>query len=411
MIMAIVAIVDTGINTQHQDLRDNLWINTGEIPGNGIDDDSNGVVDDIHGFDVITGQPISAIGDPDGHGTHVAGIVSQTSNAAEIMGVRLLGDDGSGSFSDAIECFNYALLNGATVINNSWGALGVETSQVSFLQESIDIGMADFGAVFVAAAGNESSNTDKIPHAPSDANGMISVGATTNRGNRARFSNAGPQTVDLFAPGVNIVSADASSTTGRIALSGTSMAAPIVAGAAATLQDRTPSATPQEITSTLMSDVVTRRKLKRMSVSGGILSNEFTEPFTRNLPSQRTENSTKSSKVKPYQSDASSIGKKDFTRIICVLDQPSQDEKMDIWNELIAQPFTNEDGVSWPEAYGDRICILEVEQDYQDNCDRKSVFQSLKQSGHFESVEWDRTIGIQSFNEANTINSFADPLG
>ena len=84
---------------------------------------------------------------------------------------------------------------------------------------------------------------------------------------------------------------------------------------------------------------------------------------------------------------------------------------MDIWNELIAQPFTNENGVIWPEAYGDRICILEVEQDYQDKCERKSVFQSLKQSGHFESVEWDRTIGIQSFNEANTISSFADPLG
>ena len=407
--MAVVAIVDTGVNTQHLDLQDNLWVNPGEIPGNGIDDDGNGVVDDIHGFDVITGQPISAIGDPDGHGTHVAGIVTQTSNSAKIMGVRLLGDDGSGSFSDAIECFNYALLHGATVINNSWGALGVETSQVSFLQESIDIGIEDFGAVFVAAAGNEASNTDNIPHAPSDANGMISVGATNSRGNRARFSNAGPQTVDLFAPGVRIVSADASSLTGRIALSGTSMAAPIVAGAAATLQDRTPSATPQEITSTIMSEVVTRRQLKRMSVSGGVLSNEFTEPFTRNIRSQRTESSS-ASKAKPYQSDASSIGKKDYTRIICVLNQPSQDEKMDIWNELIAQPFTNENGVSWPEAYGNRICILEVEQDYQEKCERKTVFQSLKQRGHFESVEWDRTIGIQSFNEANTISIFTDPL-
>ena len=408
--MAVVAIIDTGVNTQHLDLQDNLWVNPGEIPGNGIDDDGNGVVDDIHGFDVITGQPISAIGDPDGHGTHVAGIVTQTSNSAEIMGVRLLGDDGSGSFSDAIECFNYALLHGATVINNSWGALGVETSQVSFLQESIDIGMEDFGAVFVAAAGNEASNTDNIPHAPSDANGMISVGATNRRGNRARFSNTGPQTVDLFAPGVNIVSADASSITGRIAFSGTSMAAPIVAGAAATLQDRTPSATPQEITSTIMSEVVTRRQLKRMSVSGGVLSNEFTEPFTRKLRSQRTESSI-ASKAKPYQSDASSIGKKDYNRIICVLNQPSQDQKMDIWNELIAQPFTKENGVSWPEAYGNRICILELEQDYQEKCERKTVFQSLKQSGHFESVEWDRTIGIQSFNEANTISSFADPLG
>ena len=130
--MAIVAIVDTGINTQHLNLKDNLWINPEEIPGNGIDDDFNGLVDDIHGFDVITGQPISAIGDPEGHGTHVAGIVTQTSKSAEIMGVRLLDENGGGNISDAINAWSYALLKGATIINNSWGALGIEPSQVDF---------------------------------------------------------------------------------------------------------------------------------------------------------------------------------------------------------------------------------------------------------------------------------------
>ena len=150
--MAVVAIVDTGVNTQHLDLRDNLWINPKEIPGNGIDDDFNGVVDDIHGFDVITGQPISAIGDPEGHGTHVAGIVTQTSNSAEIMGIRLLDENGGGNISDAINAWSYALLQGATVINNSWGALGIAPSQVNFMQEAINIGEEVFGAIFVAAA-------------------------------------------------------------------------------------------------------------------------------------------------------------------------------------------------------------------------------------------------------------------
>ena len=405
--MAVVAIVDTGVNTQHLDLRDNLWINPEEIPGNGIDDDFNGVVDDIHGFDVITGQPISAIGDPEGHGTHVAGIVTQTSNSAEIMGIRLLDENGGGNISDAINAWSYALLKGATVINNSWGALGIEPSQVNFMQEAIDIGEEIFGAVFIAAAGNESVNTDRIANTPSNANGMISVGASNKKGNRSTFSNVGKNTVDLFAPGVNISSADAFSISGRIAFSGTSMAAPIVAGAAAILQDRTPEATPQEIKSTLISDVESRKKLKKFSVAGGVLSNEFTEPFSQNVRSQRKQ---KPRKIKPYQSDITSIGKKNFTRIICVLNQPSQNVKMDIWNKLIAQPFTKDDGVGWPEAYENRICILEIEKDYQGRLERKSVIRSIRKSGHFETVEWDRTIGIQSFDEYNIINSIKGPL-
>ena len=403
--MAVVAIVDTGVNTQHLKLRDNLWVNPLEIPSNGIDDDLNGVVDDIHGFDVITGQPIAAIGDPEGHGSHVAGIVTQTSNAAEIMAIRLLDENGSGNISDAINAWSYALLQGATVINNSWGALGLEPSQVNFMEEAIDIGEEVFGAVFVAAAGNESVNTDQIANTPSNANGMISVGASNKKNRkRAKFSNVGRNTVDLFAPGVNISSVNAFSTSSLIAFSGTSMAAPIVAGAAAILQDRSPDATPLEVKSTLISGVKFRKKLKKFSVAGGVLSDEFTKAFTR---SQRQQ---KSRKIKPYQSDISSIGKKNFTRIVCVLDQPSQNTKMDIWNELIDHPFTKDNGISWPEAYENRICILEVEKDYQSRFERKSAIRSIRKSGHFESVEWDRTIGIQLFNEANIVNSCESQL-
>ena len=117
--MTIVAIVDTGVNLQHIDFQNRLWINPFEIAGNGVDDDGNGVVDDVHGYDAITGQAISKVGDPEGHGTHVAGIVTTTSPGAEIMGVRLFDANGGGSLSDAIDAWSYALLHGAQVINNS----------------------------------------------------------------------------------------------------------------------------------------------------------------------------------------------------------------------------------------------------------------------------------------------------
>lgn len=98
--MVIVAVVDSGINLQHVDLAPRLWRNPGEVAGNGLDDDGNGVIDDIHGFDAITGQAIS--GDPNGHGSHCAGIVATTAAGVELMAIRLLGADGSGSFADAI---------------------------------------------------------------------------------------------------------------------------------------------------------------------------------------------------------------------------------------------------------------------------------------------------------------------
>lgn len=412
--MTVVAVVDTGVNLQHVDFQNKLWVNPFEIAGNGVDDDNNGVVDDIHGYDAITGQAISRVGDPEGHGTHVAGIVTTTSPGAEIMGVRLLNASGGGSLSDAIDAWSYALLHGAQVINNSWGALGVKPSDVEFLEEVIAIGEEDFDAVFIAAAGNESTNTDRVPNTPSTAPGMLSVGASNSKGNPANFSNFGQRTVDLFAPGVNILSADAFSTTGKLRLSGTSMASPVVAGAAATLLDRQPLASPATIKQQILDNVVPRSKLSSLSSTGGVLSNEFTAPFTKSLRQNKAMNTTSQNFIDQDLSPAAtatatfkkaSAGKKNFKKIICVLDQPDQDSKMDIWNELMAEPYTKK--VAWPEAFGDRICVLTVRKGHRGKSDRKDAIRSMRASGHFESVEWDRKIGITT----TSTDSYSDDFG
>ena len=390
--MTIVAVVDSGLNVNHVDISPQLWRNTFEVPGNNRDDDRNGVIDDIHGYDVITGRAITKIGDPDGHGTHVAGIVATTSPKAEIMGVRILDSNGNGNLSDAVDAFSYALLMGATVINNSWGALGVNPSRVRFLQEVIDIGVEDFGAVFIAAAGNERANTDRIQNTPSNAAGIISVGASDSSGNPAGFSNFGQKTVDLYAPGVSILSADAFSTTGRIRFSGTSMASPVVAGAAATLKDRNPKATPATIKRDLLTGVVPQQSLKGRSVSGGVLANEFTKPFTSAL--QRSNSIGHQEKSIANTLTASSInsmtGKRNFKTIICVLDRPTRAEKIDLWNDLMDQNYTKK--VEWPEAFDDRICVLSLKKSHQSQQNRMSVLRDMRKSGHFESVEWDRII-------------------
>ena len=406
--MAIVAVIDSGINVKHADLSTQLWRNPGEIPGNNRDDDRNGVIDDIHGFDVITGEPIGKIGDPDGHGTHVAGIVARTSPNAELMGIRILDENGGGSLSDAIDAFSYALLNGATVINNSYGALGVSPSQVDFLEEVIKIGEEDFNAVFVAAAGNEAANTDQIPNTPSNAQGMLSIGASDSRGKPASFSNFGRTTVDLFAPGVNILSADTFSTNGRVRLSGTSMASPIVAGAAARLQDSKPDATAVVIKGALMDGSIPQKKLQGLAVTGGVLSNDFTGSFTQPLNAFKSSKGNRRSGKKSSATKSGSVGttlsKRSFDKIICVLEKPTRAEKKELWTDLMAQDYTKK--VEWPKAFGNRICILNLKKSHQSGPERRQAIRSMRKSGHFESVKWDRTISANA--GLNSLSTYSD---
>ena len=187
--MTVVAIVDSGLNLKHRDVVKRLWRNTAEIPGNGVDDDFNGFVDDVHGFDALTSAGLTSSlannGDPQGHGTHVAGIVSRLAPKTSILPIRILDVEGNGRMSDALFARSYALENGAKVINNSFGVIGLPPAEFSFMEEAVRLGRQQYGAVFVAAAGNQSNNNDALPGTSANVPGMISVGATNASGDLA----------------------------------------------------------------------------------------------------------------------------------------------------------------------------------------------------------------------------------
>lgn len=231
----VIAVIDTGVNYNHPDLQNNIWTNTREIAGNGVDDDRNGFVDDIRGWDFANNDnnPL----DDNRHGSHVSGIIAAQGNngvgvsgvnwSAQIMPLKFMTATGSGTSANAIRAINYAVANGARISNNSWG--GGAFSQA--LQDAITAAEGA-GHLFVAAAGNASSNNDTTPSYPAsytNAN-ILSVAATTSSDGLATFSNFGARSVDVGAPGQGILSTVLGSATAT--LSGTSMAAPVVAGVA-----------------------------------------------------------------------------------------------------------------------------------------------------------------------------------
>lgn len=231
----VVAVIDTGIDVSHPDLRANVWVNPDEIPANGVDDDGNGYADDLYGYDFANADP-EPFDDHD-HGTHVAGTIGAVGNngigvvgvawKVKLMAVKFLRADGSGTESDAVAAIQYAALNGAHVLSNSWG--GPSYSQA--IQDAVTAANTA-GALVVAAAGND--NTD-APFYPAAMSGVVSVAATDTADQKASFSNFGPQ-IDLAAPGVDILSTVRSS--GYARFNGTSMACPHVSGLAALLKSR-----------------------------------------------------------------------------------------------------------------------------------------------------------------------------
>lgn len=250
----IVAIIDTGVDLDHEALIDAIWVNPGEVANNGIDDDHNGYVDDINGWDFS--QNDNNPNDGDGHGTHVAGIVRGTTEdlfnpgtpKVRIMAVRFLDNNGSGTTADAIKGIYYAVNNGATVLNNSWGGASyshalLEAIAYSYQQHTI----------FVAAAGNASQNADAHPMYPAayDVPNILSVAATTDADNLAWFSNYGATTVQVASPGQSIMS----SYPGDLycPMSGTSMAAPFVSGIAALMAREKPTMWGYQIKNLIMS--------------------------------------------------------------------------------------------------------------------------------------------------------------
>ncbi|AZZ35271.1 subtilase [Bdellovibrio sp. qaytius] len=270
----IVAIIDTGIDYTHPDLAENMWVNEAEKNGQpGVDDDGNGVVDDIYGYNAITGT--GNMKDDQGHGSHCAGTIGARANNGigvagvnwnvRMMGVKFLDAGGSGSLADAIKAIDYATKMGANVMSNSWGGGGFSQTLLDAIKRSNDA-----GAVFIAAAGNEYNNNDNSPTYPStyQVDNVISVAAIDNRGAKADFSNYGKKTVHLGAPGVNVMS----TTGGKYAsFSGTSMATPHVAGVAALLWANEPNLTAAEIKARLVATTRPLASMKGKTRTGGMV--------------------------------------------------------------------------------------------------------------------------------------------
>lgn len=245
-----IAVVDDAFRLDHEDLVNAWHVNTGEIPGNGIDDDGNGYIDDVLGWDAadMNSDPSPPVFDDDqwSHGTHVAGIAGASTNNG--TGIASMGfncslipvkcTNASPSITHGYEGVDYALSSGADVINLSWG--GDVYSQAG---QALMFAAHDLGIVCVAAAGNSNVN---IPMYPASFDHVISVGATDQQDQKAVFSNYGP-TIDVMAPGVSIMSCVPGAPSNYAQQSGTSMAAPLVAGLCGLMRSVVPGMSPDEI--------------------------------------------------------------------------------------------------------------------------------------------------------------------
>ena len=272
-----VAVLDTGVDLQHSDLDDNLWTNTGEIAGDGIDNDGNGYVDDVHGYNFSSRGAASNPDDTNGHGTHVAGIIAAEANQsgvvgvapdADIMAVKVLGGSGSGSWSDVAAGIDYAVENGAKIINMSLGGAWAPPNVKAAVGRA-----QDAGVIIVAAAGNSRSDQASNPAAlTKEFDNIISVAASTKSDKIAGFSNYSIDgtTVDVAAPGDSIRSTTPNDKYGG--KSGTSMAAPVVAGAAAVIWAAKPSLNYTEVIDLIESTVSTLASLAKPIATNGVIN-------------------------------------------------------------------------------------------------------------------------------------------
>jgi subtilisin family serine protease len=259
----VVAVIDTGVDYTHPDLKDNLWHGRG--PNN----------QDIIGYNAIknTFDPK----DDNGHGTHVSGTIGAVGNngvgvvgvawRASIMAIKFLDSRGSGALSDAVKGIDWAREHGANIMSNSWGGGGSS----DILKEAI-VKASQAGIVFVAAAGNESSNNDTKASFPAnyDVDNMISVASSNNKDQMSSFSNYGKKMVHIMAPGENIYSTKPGG--GYQSLSGTSMATPHVSGAVALLLSQEPSLSPKAVRERLMKSSDKMQVYKDKIASSGRLN-------------------------------------------------------------------------------------------------------------------------------------------
>ena len=273
----VVAVIDTGVDYNHPDLAFNMWRNpdADTILETGVDPNGSNISGDIVGWDFVHGDNLPY--DDNMHGTHCAGVIgavgdngqgsSGVAKRVSIMAIKFLDNRGAGDVANAIHAIDYAISRGAKILSNSWGGEETIPGQGKALEDAVQRAK-DAGILFVAAAGNSSSNNDRRPVFPASIKleNVLSVAATNSKDAMAFFSNYGPNSVHLAAPGDAVYSTVPKN--GYRSLSGTSMAAPHVAGAAAILWSQFPEATYDEIKDRLMQFGDELNTLSNKTISG-----------------------------------------------------------------------------------------------------------------------------------------------
>ena len=272
----VVALVDTGIDYTHEDLAGRIWTNTDEIPGNGIDDDGNGYVDDVYGWNFYSGTNDVYVGTEDAHGTHGAGTIAANagngvgiagivqSDHVKVMAVKALGgSDGSGTTASIIQAIQYAEANGAQICNLSLGSSQNDPALYRTIASS--------KMLFVVAAGNDGTDLETAPSYPAsyDLDNLIAVANIRYDGELDPTSSYGAASVDLAAPGSYILSTTPGDTYSY--MTGTSMAAPMVSAAAAMVYSAFPKATLADVKDILLASVHKLDSLTGRTATGGML--------------------------------------------------------------------------------------------------------------------------------------------
>lgn len=277
----IVAVVDTGVDYNHEDLKEVMWTNTNEIPNNNTDDDGNGYVDDVYGINTLkrdtqgkaTGNPM----DTHSHGTHVSGTIAAKQNNnigiagiasnVKIMAIKTVPNNGDETDVDVAESFLYAAKNGARLINCSFGKSANEGGNL--IPDTIRHIGEKYGTLVVAAAGNDSADIDKRPTYPASHKNenLLIIASTSNSGGLSYFSNFGKSSVDLAAPGSSIFSTVPGNK--YSSMSGTSMATPTTVGVLAEILSHHPDLTPVELKKIAMDNVTKVSSFKGKMIAEG----------------------------------------------------------------------------------------------------------------------------------------------